>query len=97
DGTKIFVNLPPYKIVDARVFSRQLGSFYVVEDPHFSLLFDRVRVGRDVVTTNVPRQPNGYPAGFTPTVPGAIVDRESQGSLGDALFATHCTPQNYIC
>jgi sensor c-di-GMP phosphodiesterase-like protein len=97
DGIRIYVNLPPYTIVDAKVFVRQLGSFYVVEDPHFSVAFDRMRQGRDITTTNIPRQPNGYPVGFTPKVPGAIVDRESQGRIGDSLFATHCTPQNYIC
>jgi sensor c-di-GMP phosphodiesterase-like protein len=97
DQTKIYVNLPPYAIVDAKVFGRQLGSFFVVEDPHFSVLVDRMRKGHDIVTTNVPRQPNGYPVGFTPKVPGAIVDRDSQGRLGNDLFATRCTPQNHIC
>jgi sensor c-di-GMP phosphodiesterase-like protein len=97
DGTRIFVNLPPYKIVDAKVFSRQLGSFFVVEDPQFSVLADRMRKGHDIVTTNIPRQPNGYPFGFTPRVPGAIVDRDSQGRLGNNLFATRCTPQNHLC
>jgi len=97
DGTRIYVNLPPYAIIEAKVFSRQLGSFFVVEDSHFSVLVDRMRNGHDIVTTDVPRQSNGYPVGFAPKVPGAIVDRDSHGRLGNDLFATNCTQQNHIC
>jgi sensor c-di-GMP phosphodiesterase-like protein len=97
DGTRIFVDLTPYAIVDAKIFSRQLGSFFVVEDPHFSVLIDRMRKDHGILTTNVARQPNGYPFGFTPKVPGVIADRESQGVLEDTLFATHCTPESFLC
>jgi len=97
DGTRGYIDLPLYKIPGAPVYSRQKETAFVVEDPNFSVRFNALRGDHGFLSIDSPRQPNGYPVGFSPKVPGIVVDRDAQGRIGDTLYATRCSPRGLDC
>jgi sensor c-di-GMP phosphodiesterase-like protein len=97
DGTQIYTDLPLYRIPGNPVYIRQKGSAFVVEDPNFSVRFNQLRGDHGFTNRTSPLQPNGYPLGFSPKVPGVIADRDAQGQLGDTLYATRCSPLSSDC
>jgi sensor c-di-GMP phosphodiesterase-like protein len=97
DGTSVYVDLPPYRIPGNPVYARKKGDAFVVEDPNFSVRFNQLRRDHGFTNTASPLQPNGYPVGFYPKVPGVIANRDAQGQLGDTLYATRCSPRGLDC
>ena len=97
EGTTIYIDLPLYAIPGVPVYARQRGDAFAVEDTNFSVRFNRHRANHGFASLAVPRQPNGYPAGFYPKAPGVIADRDAQGQLGDTLYATRCSKRSLEC
>ncbi len=97
DGTRFYIDLPLHTVPGVPVYSRQRGDAFVVEDPNFSIRFNALRSNHGFANITSLRQPDGYPEGFTPKVPGVIADRDAQGRLGDTLFATRCSPSSFEC
>jgi sensor c-di-GMP phosphodiesterase-like protein len=97
DGTSVYIDRPPYLISGVQVYLRQKGNAYVVEDPRFSIDFDRYKRDHDIWMTHAIDDRHGSRTGNTPRVHGAIVDRSSEGRLGDTLYVTNCSPRNFTC
>ena len=97
DGTSIYIDRPPYVIPGVQVYMRQKGDAYVVEDPHFSTDFARYRRDHDIWMTHAIDDLHGGRIGRAARVHGAIVDHSSEGRLGDALYATRCSPRDFTC
>ena len=100
DGLKIYHNLPPYlpnSINKHIVFLFQQGDSYVVEDPGLKDNWTRIPTHYEssmVDSASLKRlRPSGGPFEF----PGAVIDRDAQGLMGDTLYATLCSPLDSFC
>jgi sensor c-di-GMP phosphodiesterase-like protein len=97
DGMSIYRNLPPYSPGWNAVYILQFGQAYVVEDPNYVGRW--APRGQRVETSMYDRRTRRWmrPAGLPPSTPGAIIDRDAQGIVGDTLFLTGCVPSEQIC
>jgi sensor c-di-GMP phosphodiesterase-like protein len=97
DGLKFYRDLPPYLSSQLGMFVLQKGDSYVVEDPHFEQRFEQFNSRIETTMTDIASKTRGRPSGLPISIPGAIKDRNWEGSLGDKLYATRCTPASSIC
>ena len=97
DGLKIYHNLPPYLPDKHIVFLFQKGDSYVVEDPRLRDHFVHITTHYESTLVDRSTHQRIRPSGGTQKYPGAIVDRDARGRVGDILFVTECTPRDYIC
>jgi sensor c-di-GMP phosphodiesterase-like protein len=95
EGTKGYIDLPPYFSGEAHVYSRQEGDFYVVEDPNLSLHLQQLKRNSEITSFDIAHPMGGQSTGSAHMVPGAITDRPGQGRVGDTLYATRCSLGNF--
>jgi sensor c-di-GMP phosphodiesterase-like protein len=97
DGMKFYGDLPPYFSTHWEEFVLQMGNSYVVEDPNFERRFEQFNAHVETTMIDASSLKRGRASGLPLAVPGAIKDRDWQGSLGDTLYATRCTPRSALC
>jgi sensor c-di-GMP phosphodiesterase-like protein len=95
DGTKGYIDLPPYFSGEAQVYSRQDGGFYVVEDPNYSLYLQGLKKNSEISSFATAHPMGGPSTSLAHRLPGAVIDRPWQGSVGDTLYATRCRSGNF--
>jgi sensor c-di-GMP phosphodiesterase-like protein len=90
DGTTLFRDMAPYRVAGSPVFIRQRGDFFAVESPELSGRIHEMRRNHEVFSSGAINTFLPSAVGKSKKLPGAIIDRESQGRIGDTIYATHC-------
>ncbi|MBB5057544.1 sensor c-di-GMP phosphodiesterase-like protein [Granulicella aggregans] len=91
DGTTVFRDMAPYVVSGTPVFIRQRGNFFAVESPELSVHIHEMRKTREVFSSGATSLTSTAPLGRSKTLPGATIDHETAGRIGDNLFGTVCT------
>lgn len=94
DGTTLFKDMAPYAMNGVPVFIRQQGDYFAVEAPDLSVRLHQMRMNHEVFSSGAMGIDAAASLGISRKVPGAILNRESRGRIGDALFATSCAAGN---
>jgi sensor c-di-GMP phosphodiesterase-like protein len=94
DGTILFKDMAPYRVPGSPVFIRQRGDFFAVESPELSGRIHEMRKNHEVFSSGAINSFSRSTVGRSTRLPDAFIDRESQGRIGDTLYATHCTTSN---
>jgi sensor c-di-GMP phosphodiesterase-like protein len=91
DGTTLYKDMAPYVVNGTPVYIRERGDFFAVESPELSVRIHEMRKNHEVFSSGSTSATSTAPLGKSHRLPGAFIDRESRGRIGDTLFATHCT------
>jgi sensor c-di-GMP phosphodiesterase-like protein len=97
DGTKIYKNLPPFRVDDQDVISVQLGDSFIVYNPYnlTSLEVSPMRFAATAV--DAPTRQSGQMLGEIPNVERSILVRQGKTRVGDTLYATRCSIDGVTC
>lgn len=95
DGMRIYSHVAPYHLPQGAVFLAQQGDFFVVEAP--SLRTHMPNHNYESTLVDAVSQRRMRPSGLPLLHPGAVIDRNTHGSLGGILYATVCAPGTYVC
>jgi sensor c-di-GMP phosphodiesterase-like protein len=93
----IYANTPPYASATSTVFLIQRGDSYVVEDPGFEQEWEQIYKYSNVFLRVGPHQQWLQPNGTPSRIGGAIVNRDAQGLIGDAVYVTRCSADTASC
>ncbi len=96
-GLKIKRNLSGYQSPKGAVFVAQLDNAFVVTDPNFRIRWHTGNQNYQITILDIASQQRIRTIGAPPLLPGAIVDRDWQGSIGDNLYVTRCVTASTVC
>lgn len=91
DGTTLYRNMAPYAMDGVPVYIRQRGDYFAVEAPGLSVRIHQMRRNHEVFSSGATGTFAAASLRVSQEVPGAILDRDARGRIGDTLFATYCT------
>lgn len=97
DGTKIYKNLPAFRVDDQNVISVQLGNSFIVYNPYdlASLAAPPMHFTETAIDATTRR---GVPLlGDLPTVNRNFLMREGKVQIGDTVYATRCSTDGATC
>ena len=97
DGSKVYLNLPPYRSGLTPVFTIQAGDSFVVQDPSFLSTWRALSPKFEQSNYDAASHQWTRPSGMQSNVPGAIRDRDARGTVGDMVYATSCSPRILVC
>jgi sensor c-di-GMP phosphodiesterase-like protein len=97
DGIKVYSRISLYALDSGPVFLLQEGDSFVVSDPkmaeHWQMDLHQAEFAMFDTSTKLWGRASGLPT----NVPGAVRNRDWQDMLGDALYATRCSPRIQTC
>jgi sensor c-di-GMP phosphodiesterase-like protein len=101
DGTKLFKNLPPFRVDDQMVIAIQTGDSFVVYNPYNLKTLAALPMRYAVTVQDAPTRQTGQLLGELPSSQGSdlssIVTTEGKTRIGDSLYATRCSNEYATC
>jgi sensor c-di-GMP phosphodiesterase-like protein len=97
DGTRIYKNLPPFRVDEQNVITIQLSDSFIVYNPYTLTSLAAPPMHFAVSAIDTPTRQAGQLVGEVPGVPGDIVTREVKMQLGDTLYASRCSRDFATC
>jgi sensor c-di-GMP phosphodiesterase-like protein len=99
DGSRVYMNLEPFRIVNLRTMSLQLGNSMIVYRPQLQRRFasDSGSV-RFMLTAQDPSNPISHQLWKTfPDMPSQYLVKDGRFKLGENLYATNCELAHAMC
>lgn len=97
DGTRIYKNLPPFRVDDQNVISIQLGDSFVVYNPYTLTSMAAPPMHFTVTSVDAASQHSGQMVGDIPEVRTDVLTRAGKVQVGDTLYATRCATDFATC
>ena len=97
DGTKIYKNLPPFRVDDQDVISLQEGDSFVVYNPYILASQAAPPIHFTATAVDAPTRQIGQILGESPNVQQKILTHEGKLQVGDTLYATRCSTDGATC
>ena len=97
DGTKIYKNLPPFRVDDQNVISVQLGDSFIVYDPYRLTSLEAPPMHFAETAMDVSSRQALRMVGETPNVRSDIMIHDVKGQVGNTLYATRCSRDSGTC
>ncbi|MBS1801757.1 MAG: EAL domain-containing protein [Acidobacteria bacterium] len=97
NGTKIYKNLPPFRVDDQNVVAVQIGEAFVVYNPYNFVSLAARHMHFAATAIDVQSHQAGQLIGDTPNVSQAILTQEGTAKVGETLFATRCSKDHDGC
>jgi len=101
DGTRLFKNLPPFRVDNQTVIAIQFGDSFVVYNPYNLRTAAGLPMRYAVTVRDTPTRQAGRLFGELPTSQGSdltsIVTTEGKAHLGESLYATRCSDEYATC
>ena len=91
DGTKIYKNLPPFRVDDQDVISLQEGDSFIVYNPYILASQAAPPMHFTATAVDAPTRQIGQILGESPNVQQKILTHEGKLQLGNTLYATRCS------
>ncbi|HEY2468735.1 MAG TPA: EAL domain-containing protein [Terracidiphilus sp.] len=97
DGTRVYKNLPPFRVDDQDVISVQRGDSFIVYNPYtlMSMAAPPMHFAATAIDTST-RQA-GQMVGEAPHVSGEVLTHTGKVQAGDTLYATRCSSDFATC
>jgi sensor c-di-GMP phosphodiesterase-like protein len=97
DGTKVYRDLPPFRVSDKSVISVQLGESFIVYNPyHFSSL-TALPMHYAVAAIDPSNRQSGQMLSDLPGAPGSFPKTDGKARIGENLLLTHCSREFGTC
>lgn len=97
DGTKIYKNLPPFRVDDQNVTSVQVGDSFIVYNPYILASMAVPPMHFTATAVDVPTHRAGAMIGDAPNVSADILNHPAKFQVGDTLYATRCSTDSTTC
>lgn len=97
DGTKIYKNLPPFRVDDQDVISVQLGESFIVYNPFNLASMEAPPMHFAATAVDGPTRQAEQVLGGIPKVRQDILTHEGKVQVGDTLYATRCSIDGATC
>ncbi len=97
DGTKIYKNLPPFRVDDQDVVSVQEGDSFVVYNPYNLASLAAPPMHFTATAVDAPTRQAGQMLGELPNAQQKILTREGKLRVGNTLYATRCSTDGATC
>jgi sensor c-di-GMP phosphodiesterase-like protein len=97
DGTKIYRNLPAFRVDDQNVISVQLGDSFVVYNPYNMASLESLPMHFTETAIDASTGHGGQLLGEIPKVKQEILLRDGKVQVGDTLYATRCSADGATC
>lgn len=97
DGTKVYQNLPPFRVDDQTVISIQIGDSFIVYNPYNLTPLAAPPMHFVVTAIDTATRRVGPMVGDVPDVKDAILTDDGKYRLGDTLYATRCSGVYATC
>ena len=97
DGTKIYKNLPQFRVDDQNVISVQLGDSFIVYNPYNMAALEAPPMHFTATAIDAPTRQGGPLLGEIPNVPQSVLMREGKFQVGNTLYATRCSTDGATC
>jgi len=97
DGTRIYKNLPPFRVDDQNVVSVQIDDSFIVYNPYNMASLATPPMHFTATAVDAPTRQSGPMVGDTPKVPPAILIRDGKVRVGDTLYVTRCSRDSATC
>ncbi|WP_348264218.1 EAL domain-containing protein [Telmatobacter sp. DSM 110680] len=97
DGTKIYKNIPAFRLDDQNVISVQLGNSFIVYNPYTmaSLVMPPMHFTETAIDASTGK--GGLLLGELPKVDQKILMQDGKVQIGDTLYATRCATNGATC
>ena len=97
DGTKIYKNLPPFRVDDQNVISVQLGDSFIVYNPYNMVPLATPPMHFTATAVDTPSRDSGPMIGDIPAVSPASLMHDGRLKLANTLYVTHCSKDAATC
>jgi len=97
DGTKIYKNLPPFRVDDQDVISVQEGDSFIVYNPYNLVSLEAPPMHFTATAVDAQSHQAGQMLGEISNVQQKILTHEGKVQVGDTLYATRCTIDGTTC
>ena len=91
DGTRVYQNLPPFRVDDQTVISIQIGDSFAVYNPYNLASLTRPPMHFVVTAVDTATRRVGPMVGDITNVKDAILTADGKNRLSDTLYATRCS------
>jgi sensor c-di-GMP phosphodiesterase-like protein len=97
DGTRVYRNLPPFRVDDQTVIAIQMGDSFIVYNPYNLKSLVALPMHFAVTAIDAPSRQTGQLLGEIPSAPGSILTTERKARIDDSLYATRCSREYATC
>jgi len=97
DGTKMYKNLPAFRVDDQDVISVQLGDSFVVYNPYNMAGLEAPPMHFTATAVDAATRQAGQMLGEIPNVEQSLLVREGKVQVGDTIYATRCSIDSEHC
>jgi sensor c-di-GMP phosphodiesterase-like protein len=97
DGTKIYKNLPPFRVDDQDVISLQEGDSFVVYNPYILASQAAPPIHFTATAVDASTHQTEQILGESPSVQQKILTREAKLQVSNTLYATRCSIDGATC
>lgn len=97
DGTRLYKNLPPFRVDDQDVISVQLGDSFIVYNPYTLASMAAPPMHFAATAVDTPTGQAGQMVGEVPPVRADVLTRPGKVQVGDTLYATRCSSDSSSC
>ena len=97
DGTRIYKNLPPFRVDDQSVVAVQLADSFVVYNPYNFASLAAPPMHFTATAIDLPRHQSGQMIGDGTKLAENILIHDGKVKVGDTLYATRCSKTSDSC
>ncbi len=97
DGTKIYKNLPPFRVDDRDVISMQMGQSFIVYNPYNLSSLEAPPMHFTGTAVDAPTHQAGQMLGETANIQQSILVQEGMAQAGDTVYVTRCSTDGATC
>ncbi len=97
DGTKIYRNLPPFRVDDQDVISIQIGDSFVVYNPYNMAPLAASPMHFTTTAVDIQTHEPEPMINDAPNVARAVLTHDGKSKVGNTLFATRCSTDYSTC
>ncbi len=97
DGTKIYKNLPPFRVDDRDVILVQMGGSFIVYNPYNLSSLESPPMHFIGTALDAQTHQAGQMLGETTNIQQSILVREGRAQVGDTVYVTRCSADGTIC
>lgn len=97
DGTRLYKNLPPFRVDDQDVISVQFGDSFIVYNPYNLAAMAAPPMHFTATAIDAPSGRAGQMVGEVPHVGAEVLSHPGRVKVGDTLYATRCSRDSSSC
>ena len=97
DGTRVYKNLPQFRVDDQDVIAVQLGESFAVYNPYNLATLEAPPMHFTATAVDAPSRQAGQMLGEIPNAQQRILTHQGKAKIGETLYATRCSTDGETC